>query len=138
MGLVEGCYWMNRDLGKTRTHKWQVAIGWFLLLSYAVGAPVYAIVEAYTGLFSERFNYPPVFLYFVSATQFVCALVLFVRKLAPWSSVILSILAVGAVFSHIRIGSAITALPAVAYTALQIWYGIRVHQQNRELSSFEQ
>jgi hypothetical protein len=28
------------------------------------------------------------------------------------------------------IGSPVTALPAFAYAALQVWYGIRVYRQN--------
>jgi uncharacterized membrane protein YphA (DoxX/SURF4 family) len=123
---------MDRGFEKTRVDRWQLVAGWFLLLSYAVGSPVFAIVEAKTGLFSERFNYPSEFLYLVSGTQFVCSLVLFVRALAPWSAVVLTVITVGAMFSHLRIDSAITALPALAYTAIQIWYGIRVrwHHQN--------
>ena len=117
---------MNRELEGTRVNKWQAVAGWFLFLSYAVGSPVFAIIEAKTGLFSERFNYSSEFLYLVSGTQFICSLVLFVRALAPWSAVILTVITAGAVFSHLRIDSAITALPALAYSAIQIWYGIRV------------
>jgi len=109
-----------------------VIAGWFLMLSYAIGAPAYAIVEARTGLFSERFDYSPEFLYLVAGVQFVCALVLFVRAVAPWSSAVLTLLALGAVYSHFRIGSPLTSLPAVAYTLIQIWYGIRVYRQNQE------
>ena len=119
---------MNQELEKPRVDRWQLAAGWFLLLSYAVGAPVFAIVEAKSGLFSERFSYPSEFLYLVSAAQFICALVLFVRALAPWSAVVLTVITIGAVFSHVRIDSAISALPALAYTAIQIWYGIRVYR----------
>jgi len=82
-------------------------------------------------MFSDRFGYSSEFLYLVSATQLVCASVLFVRSLVPWSSAILAALAIGAVASHVRIHSPLTALPALGYTALQIWYGIRVYRQNR-------
>lgn len=113
-------------------YRWQLVAGWFLTLSYGIGSPAYAMVEARTGVFSERFDYSPEFLYLVSGTQFVCALVLFVRFLAPWSSAILTVLALGAVASHFRIDSPITALPALGYAAIQIWYGIRVYSQNGE------
>jgi len=122
---------MDRVIGKTSLQRWQLVAGWFLLLSYAIGSPAFAIVEAKTGIFSERFSYPSVFLYFISATQFVCALALFVRVIAPWSTAILSVITLGAVFSHLRIDSAITALPALLYTVIQIWYGNRVRGQNR-------
>ena len=119
---------MNQELEETRVDRWQLVTGWFLFLSYAVGSPAFAIVEAKTGLFSERFNYPSEFLYLVSGTQFVCSLVLFVRALAPWSAIVLTLITIGAVLSHIRIDSAVTALPALAYSAIQIWYGIRVRR----------
>jgi hypothetical protein len=111
--------------------RWQIIGGWFLTLSYVIGSPVFAIVEARTGMFSERFGYSAEFLYLVSGAQVACASVLFVRMLAPWSSVILTVLAFGAVISHFRIGSPLTALPALGYTLLQIWYGIRVYRSNR-------
>ena len=112
-----------------RSGRWEIITGWFLTLSYALGAPAYAIVEARTGLFSERFDYSPEFLYLVAAGQFACSLVLFVRRLAPWSSAVLTILALGAVVSHFRIGSPITSLPAVGYVAIQIWYGSRMYRR---------
>lgn len=79
-------------------------------------------------MFSSRFAYPAEFLYLVAGIQFACSLVLFVRYLAPWSSAILTALSIGAVVSHFRIGSPLTSLPALAYTAIQIWYGIRVYR----------
>lgn len=119
------------ELERTRADKWQFVAGWLLLLSYAVGSPAFAVVEAKTGLFSERFDYPPVFLYIVSGAQFVCSLVLFVRALAPWSAMVLTVLSVGAVISHFRINSAVTALPALLYTVIQIWYGLHMYRRYR-------
>ena len=110
--------------------RWQLGIGWFLTLSYAIGAPAFSIAEAMTGVISSRFDYPPTFLYFVGGTQFLCSLVLFVRRLAPWSAAVLTVLAIGAVASHFRIGSPITSLPALIYVVLQCWYGVRVYRQN--------
>jgi hypothetical protein len=125
---------MNREPEITRADRWEPVVRWFLFLSYAIGAPAFAIVEARTGLFSGRFNYPPEFLYLVSATQFVCALALFVRAIAPWSTVCLTAITVGAVISHLRINSAISALPALVYMAIQIWYGIRVYRHQHDKS----
>lgn len=122
---------MDHGTERTRADKWQLIAGWFLFLSYAIGSPAFAIVEAKTGLFSERFEYSPEFLYFVSGVQFVCSVVLFVRSVAPWSVMVLTALTVGAVVSHLRINSPITALPALAYTAVQIWYGFRLYRQRR-------
>lgn len=122
---------MEAKVERRRRDRWQLAAGWFLCLSYAIGSPAFAILEARTGLLSERFNYPSEFLYLVSGVQFVCALLLFARRLAPWSAVVLTVLSVGAVISHLRINSAITAIPALVYTAIQVWYGIRVYREHR-------
>lgn len=122
---------MNDALADGKADRWQRVAGWFLTLSYGLGSPAYALVEARTGLFSERFDYPPEFLYLVSGMQFVCALVLFVRSVAPWSSAILTVLALGAVASHFRIDSPLTALPALGYAVIQTWYGLRIYRRNR-------
>lgn len=102
------------------------ATRWFLFLSYAIGSPAFAIIEAQTGMFSERFGYPPGFLYLVSAAQVVCAFALLLRRAELWSVATLTVLTVGAVVSHVRIESPLTATPALLYTALQVWYGLRV------------
>jgi len=122
---------MKQETEKPGLSRWQRVAGWFLFLSYAIGSPIFAIVESKTGVFSERFNYPPEFLYLVSAVQFICALVLFRRALAPWSAVILTVFTVGAVISHLKINSPVTALPALMYTAVQIWYGSQMYRQHR-------
>lgn len=117
---------MTNAMTSAGNSKWQRIAGWFLFVSYAVGSPIFAIVEWRTGMFSERFDFPPEFLLLVSGTQFVCALVLFKRALAPWSLAVLTVLSIGAVYSHFRIGSPLTSLPALGYTALQAWYWVQV------------
>jgi hypothetical protein len=113
------------------TRKLQRGTGWFLLVSYAIGSPIGAIIEAHTGAISGRFDYTPEFLYLVSAAQFVSALVLFNRFLAPWGIAVLTLVSLGAVYSHFKIDSPVTSIPAVAYTLIQIWYGIRMHREYR-------
>jgi len=120
---------MGLGMGSARVDRRQLIVGWFLVLSYAIGSPVFAIVEARTGLISQRFDYSPDFLYLVSGIQFVCSLVLFVRSAAPWSAMVLTVLTAGAVVSHFRINSPVAALPALVYSALQIWYGLRMYRQ---------
>jgi hypothetical protein len=121
--------WMSKGTETQRVDRWHLIAGWFLFLSYVIGALAFAIFEARTGLMSERFDYPPEFLYFISGAQFVCSLALFSRAFAPWSIAVLSVLSVGAVVSHIRIDSPVTALPALVYTAVQIWYGLRMYRR---------
>jgi hypothetical protein len=111
--------------------KWQRLAGWFLVVSYLVGSPAFALLELQTAAISQRFDYSPAFLYAVGGAQFICAALLFVRKLVPWSCAVLTVLSMGAVVSHFRIGSPVTSLPALAYTIIQIWYGIRVYVEQR-------
>lgn len=111
--------------------RWQRIVGCFLVISYAVGSPAFAIVEARTGLLSQRFDYSPEFLYLVSGVQFLCSFTLFVRSVAPWSTAVLTVISVGAIVSHLKINSPVTSLPALVYTVLQVWYGLRVYRQNR-------
>jgi uncharacterized membrane protein YphA (DoxX/SURF4 family) len=116
---------------ENRNKMWPVVAFWFLVLSYTLGSLAFAIVEASTRLFSERFDYPPTFLHLVSGTQFVCAVMLFKGRIAPWSLIILTAISVGAVYSHFRIGSPVTSLPAVAYTMIQAWYWLYLYRQDQ-------
>jgi hypothetical protein len=101
---------------------------WFLFLSYVLVSPAMIVVEYREHFVSERFGYVPEFIYLVAAVQVLCALLLLSRALAIWSLVILTVLSAGAVWSHISIASPLTGLPALAYTALQIWLGIYVYR----------
>lgn len=123
---------MNPADNSSNTGRWQRVAGWFLMLSYLAGSTVYALIEANTGLFSERLGYSSEFLYAVAATQVISALFLRSPRWAPWSCAILSVLSLGAVYSHLRIDSPLTAIPAVAYTLIQAWYGFRVARNSDE------
>ena len=114
---------------------WRAVVFWFLVVSYTLGSLAFAIVEARTGLFSERFDYPATFLHLVSGIQVVCAAMLFVKKLAPWSLIVLTVISVGAVVSHFRIDSPLTSLPAVAYTAIQGWYWFHLYRQDQSFNT---
>lgn len=98
------------------------AIAWFLFLSYVIGAPAYLVMEFHSDLFSQRFGYSSEFIYLMGLAQVVCALLLFgSRRMVLLGLAVLTILSIGAIGSHIRIGSPLTGLPAVVYTALQVW-----------------
>jgi hypothetical protein len=112
--------------------KWQKIIGWFLAISYGVGSPVFGIVEFRTGIFSQRFDYSSEFLFLVTGAQFVCALLLLSKRTAPWSAALLTVFSLGAVYSHFKIGSPLTAIPSAILTAMQVWYGYRIYRQNQE------
>lgn len=97
---------------------------WFLVASYAVGAPVAAVLEYRDHLLSGRFDWPPALIYLTCAVQFVCALGLLVRRFIPWAAAALTVTTLGAIYSHLRIGSPVTAVPGVFYTAVQVWVGV--------------
>lgn len=104
------------------THAFRVhlAVG-FLVVTYAVAAPLTAYFEYHAATVSERFGLPPALIYAVCALQVVFVAGLLVRRWAPWAALGLSVLTLGALGSHLRIGSPLTALPALAYTGLQLW-----------------
>lgn len=105
--------------------------GWFLFLSYFLGGPAFAFAEFQYRFVSGRFGYSPGFVYLVCLVQFVCAFLLFSRRLAPWSAAVLTFIAVGAVASHLKIHSPLTALPALGYTLLQAWFGYHAYRRAR-------
>jgi uncharacterized membrane protein YphA (DoxX/SURF4 family) len=85
---------------------------------------VAAILEFNSHLLSRRFDWPPALIYATCAVQFVCALALLVRRFVPWAAAVLTATTLGAVYSHLKIGSPATALSAVIYTAIQVWVGV--------------
>jgi len=102
----------------------RIAAG-FLSITYGIGALVTVFLEYRRHLFSERFELPPELIYLVCAVQLGCAIGVLLRKFAPWSAAVLTVITLGAIASHLRIGSPLTTLPAVFYSVVQVWFGIR-------------
>lgn len=75
---------------------------------------------------SLRFGYTEEFIFFICIVQLLCSLALLAPRLILWSIAALTVISIGAVASHIKIDSPLTALPAVAYTLVQIWFAYRV------------
>lgn len=101
--------------------------GWiavFLAVSYVIGGPATAVIEWTRGSLSQRFGYPPEVIYLVGSLQLFCGVAVLLRPYASLAAGVLSVLTVGAIVSHLRIGSPLTALPALVYTALQVWLGL--------------
>jgi hypothetical protein len=73
---------------------------------------------------SQRFDLPPALILAVCGLQLACAAGVLVPRFAPWAAALLSATSLGAIGAHIRIGSPVTALPAVLFTVLQVWYGL--------------
>jgi hypothetical protein len=103
----------------------------FLALSYGIGAPVCGILEYRSQLFSHRFDLRPELVYLVFVVQFASAIAVLAPRLASWAAAALTVTTLGAVASHVRIGSPLTAMPALLYTAVQIWYGLASRARER-------
>lgn len=106
-------------------------VAWFLAISYGVGAPLMAIAEHGSQLFSQRFDLPPELIYLTCVVQFACAIGVLVRPLAAWAAVGLTVTTLGAIASHLKIGSPGTAMPALLYTVLQMWFWYRTRAGER-------
>jgi cytochrome bd-type quinol oxidase subunit 2 len=104
--------------------RWLRRTAWFLALSYGIGAPLAAVLEVRRHVLSQRFDYPPALILGVCVLQLGCAFAVFGRRLAPWAAAALTLTTLGAIVSHIRIGSPWTALPAVFFTIVQVWFGV--------------
>ena len=99
--------------------------GWFLAVSYGLGAPLTAIAEYRGAALSDRFNLPSELVYLTCAVQLASAPAVLVRPLAPWAALALSAVTVGAIGVHLNTESPVRAIPALLYTVLQVWFGIR-------------
>jgi len=87
-----------------------------------VGAAVVAFLEYNGQTLSERFDFPPELIYATCIVQLFCAVGLLLPRFASWAAALLTVISLGAVASHFRIGSPLTALPAFAYTVVQVWF----------------
>lgn len=104
--------------------RWTGVVGILLAISYGIGAPLGALLEYQDHLFSQRFNLPPELIYLAFVVQLACAIGVLVRPLASWAAAGLTVTTLGAIASHLRIGSPLTALTALVYTVVQVWYGL--------------
>ena len=102
------------------------AVGWFLFLSYLLGAPAMALAELKYHLLSEWFGYTPGFIYSVKITQFFCALLLLSPRYSALSLAGLTVFSLGAFVSQLMVHAPLAGLPPLAYSALQIWLGVQL------------
>lgn len=115
-----------------RREKWRRIVAGFLSVSYGIGAPLMAFLEFRDQVFSQRFDLPSELIYLTCAVQGMAAVGVLVRRFAPGSAAALTAITLGAVASHLRIGSPSTALPALGYTVLQVWFGLASRGPDRE------
>jgi hypothetical protein len=102
--------------------KWVRRTAVFLAVAYGVGAPVSAVLELRSALLSQRFLVPPALIYTTCAVQLACAAAILSRRYARGAAAVLTVTTLGATGAHLKIGSPLTALPAVAFTVLQVWF----------------
>jgi hypothetical protein len=116
----------NRGSGRERRVRLAAA---FLAISYGIGAPLTAFIEYRSHALSQRFNYPPELIYLTCAVQLACAMGVLVRPLAPWAVAVLTVITLGAMAAHLQIGSPLTALPALLFTVVQVWFGLNSYRR---------
>ena len=113
---------MTRISGHDR---WVRVAAGFLAISYGIGAPLTAIIEYRSHTFSQRFDLPPELVYLTCAVQLLCSIGILIPRFASWAAAGLTVITLGAIASHLRIGSPQTAIAAVVYTGIQIWFGLQ-------------
>lgn len=96
-----------------------------------MGAPLTAFLEYRDQTLSSRFDLPTELIYFTCAIQLGCAIGILLRPFAFWSAGALTVITIGAIASHVRIGSPESAVVAVFYTALQIWFALKVRRRDQ-------
>ena len=97
---------------------------WFLAVSYGVGAPLGAYFEFSRAALSDRFDLPAWLIYLSSVLQLVCAPLIVSRRYRRLAAALLTLTTIGAAGSHVRIGAPLTAIPALVFSAIQIWVGL--------------
>jgi len=114
----------NDSADRPGTARWVRRAAWFLAVCYGIGAPVAAAFELRGQGLSQRFGLPPLLILGVSVLQLACAVAVLVPRLAPWAAAALTLTTLGAIGSHLHIGSPLPALPALLFTIVQIWFGL--------------
>jgi hypothetical protein len=106
--------------------RWTKSVALLLAASYGIGSPIVVVLEYRGALLSDRFDLPPSLIYLTSFVQIACVPFLFSSRHAAKAAALLSILTLGAVFSHLRMESPVTAIPAVLFTGLQLWFAFEL------------
>ena len=97
-----------------------------LVISYVAGPIFIAVQEFKRATTSRHFRLPVALVYLVSVVQFGCAIALLSDHTAMWAALVLTGTTLGALGSHLRIGSAKTSVPAIVYSLLQIWFATQL------------
>jgi hypothetical protein len=105
---------------------------WFLAISYGVGAPLVGVAEFRGAVLSARFGLPPELIYVTCAIQLASAPAVLVPALAPWAAMALSVTTIGAIGAHLTTATPLRAIPAVACTVLQVWFGLETWRARRQ------
>ena len=107
------------------------AMAWFLAVAYGIGAPVSAFLELDGAVLSTRFGIPPALLYLACLVQVVGAASLFLPRHRAWGALALTATTLGAMGAHLRIGSPLTAVPALLFTVGQLWFAWATYRSAR-------
>jgi hypothetical protein len=105
---------------------WPRRLTWLLAVTYVAAAPIMVVLESRSAFFSQRFDLPAWLIYGTVIVQVASVLLILSNRYAPQAALALSAITLGAFFSHLRIGSPLTAIPALAFTVAQLWLAVQL------------
>lgn len=95
-------------------------------VSYAVGAPVAFLMEYRHGWVSGNLGLPENVIFLAAALQLCCSVAILFRATANLATAALSVVSIGVAVSYLRSGATLASVPALAYTLVQVWLGLRL------------
>jgi FtsH-binding integral membrane protein len=101
--------------------RWAEIARWTLVVLYPIGIALLGWLEITQRTISQRLNLPPWMIWGGSAVQVLCVVGLAYRRSASWAALGLTATTLGAAGAHLRVGAPLHAIPALAFTALQLW-----------------
>lgn len=103
----------------------RLAVG-FVALSYAVGAPVAVLMEYRYGMVSGGLGLPGQVVLLAAAVQLCCSVAILFRVTANLATAALTVISIAVAVSYIRGGATLASVPALAYSVVQVWLGLRL------------
>lgn len=121
--MQRSAIWTLQATGPDRVGSLAVVV---VALSYAVGAPVAALLELHQGMVSGSLGLPEDVVFLAAAVQLCCAVAILFRATANLATATLTVISIGVAVSYLRGGAMLASVPALALTVVQVWLGLRL------------
>ena len=115
--------WTLEATGPDRVASLAVVV---VALSYALGAPVAALMEHRYGVLSGGLGLPEHVVFLAAAVQLCCSVAILFRATANLATATLTVISIGVAVSYLRGGAPLASVPALAFTVVQVWLGLRL------------